>query len=1240
MADAMLGSAVQVLLEKAISSASQQIGFFVGFKKDLEKLKETLTMIQAFIEDADKKQVTETSVKLWLEKLERVAFDAENLLDDFNYEILRRKVEIQNQMKRKVCFFFSLSNNPIAFRFKMANKIQNINLELKSISDEATNLDLLSQIGATDATALPTPIGFTKDRETVSVTVDPSFVGRDDDVSHIVTQLTVTTTNETVSILPIVGMGGIGKTTLARKVFNDLKIEKHFDKRIWVCVSDEFNINKLFGLILEPLQGRKPEVESMEAKVNQLKELLDGKKYLLVLDDVWNEQTRLWNDFLGSLKGISSTKGNCILVTTRKLQVVAPIVETSSNCSLKQLSDDECWLILEAHAFGSREVPDEFQDIGFQMAKKCRGLPLAASVLGGMLRNKRRDEWLKMIFHNVGDDENSVNEILKLSFDHLPYPSLKNCFAYCSIFRKDFEINKNQLIQLWAAEGFLHSNLRNNMDMEKVGDIFFHILLDNNLLQDVEKDEYGNVLNCKMHDLVHDLVQSISKSKTTDLEDSRIADEHKTFPIRYLTVERSDGEEIPFPLNKNFTSITTLILLENISINDDAISFFNCLRVFIFASKHFEKIAASIGKLSHLRYLGVLNNGITTLPDSVSKLYNLQTLLISNCESLRTFPNNFKNLVSLRHFNYFTSSNSSDRMPLEMGLLNCLQTLPFFNIGKEKGRQIEQLKSLNNLSGKLEIRNIELVKGQEEAESANLTRKSNIHELRLSWGNDRSENENKDNQVLEGLQPHPNVKGLKIENFLGDQISTWIGKLDKLVELELRYCKKCKELPTLGNIPFLRSLRLKGLESLTSIGPSFYGGSTNIHASSQGSKKLFPALLRLYLTDMTNLTEWTEATSHGIMAFPILEKIEIKECPQLTTVPSHFPSLKRLNISQINHGLGVITTICSRVCTLTSLDIRYIGGLTHLPNELFQNNPNVKNVELFNCPDLNQFLDCVWGGEQGVQSHTNSSNLVGLVSLERLSIQFCTKLKSISIPSGHQYLSALGRLWIFNCFELTHLSIPQLFVSKSESYLPLAKLFVYACSKLPSFPLDLNSTPSLSTLHLHNCDNLTTLPKGRLCSLTNLRELHIGPFSKNTTQLHSFQDLFSNIVWIASSLRDLALYGRPHWDSLPDQLQHLSALTDLKIRGFGVKSLPDWFGKLSSLEKLNLYNCEKLEHLPSHQSMTSLARLQYLCISDCPLLKERCRAENGSGPHSDWSKISHIHFIVIDSESFKDGRKL
>ncbi|XP_027157922.1 putative disease resistance protein RGA3 [Coffea eugenioides] len=935
-------------------------------------------------------------------------------------------------------------------------------------------------------------------------------------------------------------------------------------------------------MILQSLQGQEPEAKDREARVKQLMALLDGKKYLLVLDDVWNKESMLWNDFLGSLKGTSQAMGSWILVTTREQQVVdITRISSPQSYSLKQLSDDQCWRILKENAFCGGEVQDGLQDIGLKIAQRCRGLPLAASVLGGMLHNKGPDEWqsLESGLQSLGGDENSyVKEILKLSFDHLPYPSLKKCFAYCSIFPKDFQMERNELIQLWAAEGFLHSNPRNDIHMEEVGNRYFTILLDSNLFQEAEKDDYGNVLNCKMHDLVHDMVQSISNSKTLRLTESGSV-LMETSSIQYLALERSE-KEMPFPSTESFKHITTLFLQGNKSLNDREMSFF-MLRVLKLRASSVEELPKSIGKLTHLRYLALLGTSIKILPESLCQLYNLQTLRVKYYyRSLKKFPKNFKNLVNLRHFDFFSEDKSSDIMPFEIGQLQFLQTLPFFNIGEERGRQIGELRNLKNLSGQLELRNLELVKSKKEAESANLIGKPNIDELKLLWNEiDNSRNNDSEyNQVLEGLQAHQNLKGLIIERFFGDKLSTWIGELGRLVKFELQNCKNCKELPTLGNMPFLKSLHLEGLDCVTSIGPSFYSRS-GVHSgrTSQRPLNLFPALEDLILENMQNLREWTEATVHDgtMVVFPVLHTVRIIDCPQLATFPSHFPHLKELNIKKTQNGSALMTYICSGVSTLTRLSVESVTGLTKLPNMLFQNNPKLANLELRDCGDLTQFSDFSFDvpqtskgpNYQSVAEHTCIDNngpqhLVGLESLEVLNVGGCDSLESISIPKGRKYLTALQKLRIFFCYRLTHLSIPQIFESEWDStspfsssgncpsLLPLETLLVLHCPNLISFPIDLTRTSSLSYLDIEECKKLTDLPKGKLCSLTTLRELYVGPFSETTTELHSFVDLFDALPPphpYFPSLSKLGLYGWPHWESLPEQLQHLSALTILGL---------------------------------------------------------------------------------------------
>ncbi|GFP87576.1 putative disease resistance protein rga3 [Phtheirospermum japonicum] len=235
----------------------------------------------------------------------------------------------------------------------------------------------------------------------------------------------------------------------------------------------------------------------------KLQEHLGTKRYLLVLGDVWDEERDKWDSFVNSLSGISSATGNYMIVTTRS-QVVASIVKTLRIHELENLSGDDCRSIIKAKAFiNSGDIPMEFETVGRNIAERCRGLPLAAKVVGGLLHDKSKDEWQEIEINSLsdfGNDQNTISKILKLSFDHLS-PSLKKCFAYCSIFPKGYRIEKEQLIELWMAEGFLQT--------ETTVCKIFNLLLQNSLLQVVERDDYGNVTHCNMHDLVHDLAFSV-----------------------------------------------------------------------------------------------------------------------------------------------------------------------------------------------------------------------------------------------------------------------------------------------------------------------------------------------------------------------------------------------------------------------------------------------------------------------------------------------------------------------------------------------------------------------------------------------------------------------------------------------------------------------------------------------------------------------------------------------------------
>ncbi|KAK2976969.1 hypothetical protein RJ640_020186 [Escallonia rubra] len=1190
------------VLEAPFAKRKLELGLGLSISgSDSELEEEGAGMIQDLLSDAESKQLT---LKTWLKSLKAVAYEADTVLDEFSYELLRRQVAVRDRIEYKVRDLFSPSNNPLLFRFKMAHKIKAINLSLDDIYNEATEIGLK----AVDLINSSTVAG----RQEVLATHpglgdSEEIVGRAADVSMVADMLLTPNNENGLPVISIVGMPGQGKTTLAKLICKDDKVVRHFDEFIWVSVSDDFEDKRILNEMVQSLTQSNRQLSNMAGILKDLRKHLKGKKYLVVLDDVWNEIPAKWESLRDALLGIGGSSGSKVLVTTRSRKVASTM--TSRPYPIKHLSDDDSWIMFKPKAFanGGAVETSDLVEIGREIVKKCRGVPLAIKVVGGLMYSKKsRPEWLAVqdsqLWELPANETGDIWPILKLSYDHLPSSSLKQCFAYCSILPKDSEINKDNLIHLWMALGWLHPS-ESHLTMEDVGSNYFDILLWNSFLQDIKKDEFDSITSCKMHDLVHDLATRTSDGYCATLKANKVEENSEAV---HLSLDLGEANT-PASSKASFPRVQTLFLHGNLPNN--MVANFTCLRALVLINHAMKELPNSIGKLKHLRYLDISKTNVKTLPVSINKLYNLQTLRV---KYLTRVPEKLGDWRNLGHFILEYGAKVRDCTIDGIGQMTCLQTLPCFVVSRDKGCQIEDLGGLNNLKGELKIYGLEDVRTTEEAKKANLLKKSRINALQFHWSGGEEENtsevvpeeKNTHEHVLEGLTPHSNLKRLIVKNFRGRNFSLWMMMpsqssvvLQNLVDIKLKYCRSSQQIPTLGHLTCLKFIHIEKLYNLKRIGAEFYGPNAEVATGSgrgvSAGGAMFPALRELRLRDLPGLEEWLEAVhpSPSVKVFPCLDVLELKRIPKLSMVPSHFPAVKDLRLSKITNP-AMLQKMSSKLTTLTSLDMDSVEGsdLQLLMEELLGRNISLKNLQIWNCPNFSYLPIQKLVALETLRIRrcddltSISDEIGGLTSLKDFSLEECRKLTCL--PKGLESLVSLESLRIEGIQELSVFPDTLLLKSlrtlrigdfKEISWLPeglqtlssLEELTVTDCPKLKAFP-DVHGLKSLKKLQIERCKILTCLPSG-LQDRTSLQTLSIGGFSE---ELNDFPWPYSSSSSGAcvSSLETLELWGWPMLKSLPVQLEQLYALKELYLLHFdGLEALPEWLGNLSSLRELHIY---------------------------------------------------------------------
>ncbi|XP_030944244.1 disease resistance protein RGA2-like [Quercus lobata] len=1025
MADAILYGVVQKIIESLGSSTLKQIGSIWGVNDELEKMKNTISTIQAVLEDAEEQQVKNHQVKDWLMKLRDAAFDADDLLSEFSTHVLRQKVMGGDKVAKKVRIFFSCSNQ-LVFSLKMACKIKAIRERLNDIAKDRNNFQLIERPLETRAA--------TRERETHSFVRVKEVIGREEDKNAIIGLLQDFDVKENVSFISIVGIGGLGKTTLAQYVFNDEIIKAHFELKIWACVSEVFDVKTIVENIIISATGKKPKSLIMEQLQHKLREILNQKMYLLVLDDVWNENEETWSKLRTLL--LDGKRGSKVVITTRT-KLVADITSSISPYSLKGLSEDQSWSLLKQMAFdeGQETINTNFKAIGMDIVKICKGVPLAIKILGRVLNHKKTEvEWsyIKDIeLTNVTQLKDDIMPVLKLSYDHLP-SRLKCCFAYCSLFPKDYLIDKLTLIQLWIAQGFIQSPDVNLLQVDVAND-YFKELLSRSFFQEVEED-VGMTRRFKMHDLIHDLAQYVSRIDCT-LVDSNAKNvnekgRHLSFPFYNVSFFEKNLSTL-VKANK----IRTFILAYNnwnfdqgtieVSTLKKLISTSRYMRVLDLHGLKMKMLPNTLGTLMHLKYLDLSFNDIEVLPSCITKLVNLQTLKLSWCEKLRKLPVDIQKLVSLKHLHIDHCENLT-HMPCGLGQLTSLQTLTLFvvsegPVGSSKNcGGLAELNKLNDLRGKLEIKNLARVKGATpEFKAANLKDKQCLNELELYWNpesDDDSVDASDDENSMDSLQPHESLKSLRVDEYMGVRVSSWLSFLTNLVKLSISNCKKCQYFPSLYQLSSLRELliwNMDGLEYMTD------GDlKDEISASLASPSMFFQSLERLELSFCQNLKGWwrsvdkgnkatttstisSSSTNHILLpSFSRLSFLRLDRCPKMTWMPL-FPNLEE----------GLSLSKCSLKALEETIEINMGGRASSFPSS----SCSCSCSSCSSSPPLSKLKDFRLWEMQELESLPKEW-FKNLTSLERLWIWECPNLTSL--PEGMSHLTSLQTLHIVGCPKL------------------------------------------------------------------------------------------------------------------------------------------------------------------------------------------------------------------------------
>ncbi|KAL6622757.1 hypothetical protein ACP70R_032636 [Stipagrostis hirtigluma subsp. patula] len=1071
--------------------------------------------------------------------------------------------------------------------------------------------------------------------------------GRDREKEQIMQWLTKDIAEgDPVSVCAVVGMAGMGKTTLAKIVCHEPRVLANFNAVVWLPVSVDFNTEAMARVMLESITGKRTAYSSMYLLQNSLTDTLRYRKVLLILDDVWEDSnTDKWEALVAPLRVCK--KGSRILLTTRMQSVVnmaATATGVAAEClKLDDLDEDDSLMLLKSRLPSQvdSEDYDNLMLIGEQIVKKIGGCPLVTSLVASWLGSHMETHHWNTVLQRGWQhiiEKGIIFESFRLSYYCL-HTELQACFRYCSLFPKGYKFNKKELAKMWTGSGLIRfsSSKQENIGLQKtkyvdlsnaedVGEEYFDALARKSFfccMLETESSSGDQKEYFVLHDLLHDLAELVSRGECARVDGGDLSNVWEG--IRHLSIadccdlkvtsryleEASRNNSLNNEPHTRFQFLRSLIIEFSLGQNTESLDqntelvlgeFLKgstCLRLLYLGVSSMFHALDNISSLTHLRYLFLLSCHESHL-HKVFKLYHLQVFKLEYFTAKEADCTEIYNLCCLHCLHVPDSISSNIR---QIGRLTSLQEVHGFQAVENDGQRLKALGNLRSLY-QLSLRNLQNVSNVKEAMEIKLKNKYHMKFLSLSWN--RKLKVHQDDRIIDNLEPSKEIRGLHIHGYDGVKLPFWIEKspLIHLVSLELEYCMKWKSLPSLQELNSLKHLKLENLFQLECIGTVL---EQQLEASEADNAFLPPFLSTLIVRWCPNLKQLPaipctlERLIIKHVHLAVLPKIQQQYTDQResTSVKSHLGLMQIESCARLTSlGEGLLEQQ-EQLHSLTTLVVRHCARLHHLPKGGFTGLHCLKSLEIVSCPILKDVK--IGGG-------------LLLTPLKNLELNPCGDI-DVSILMSLQNMVTLRRLILFNCSNIEKLPSVEVFGTLGN----LNNVSIARCKSLVSLG-GLGAVASLRTLSILCCDKLSVSQSEQDCCSFKLQKLRTDHVAL----------LLVEPLKSLRYTRELHICDDYAMESLPEEwlLQNAISLHSIEIGvAKSLRSLPSDIEKLRSLESL------QIERAPLIQSLPQLpASLRKLRIRGCDPEFLKCY-ERDVG--SDWGKIAHI--ASVDIKAYSEG---